>query len=142
MRKFLYLLIPLLFVALPLVSHAEKDSVAAKPAVYAVMMHADWCGACKALDPKVTQARVEAKLDDKDVLFVTFDLTDDMTKAQSAMMAASMGITEVYESNAGKTGFMLLVNAESGDKLARVTNKLKADEIADRILASLKTVKS
>ena len=140
MRKFLLLLIPFLFVALPLVSYADKE--VAKPAVIAVMMHADWCGSCKSLDPKVTQAREEAKLDEQDVLFVTFDLTDDTTKAQSKMMAAALGIAEVYESNAGKTGFMLLVNAESGDKLARVTNKLKADEIADSILASLKTAKT
>lgn len=142
MRKLALLLIPLLFVALPLVTNAEKTSEVSKPAVFAVMMYADWCGSCKALDPKVVQAREDAKLDEQDVLFITLDLTDDIAKAQSEKMAAALGITEVYESNAGKTGFMLLINAESGEKLKRVTNKYKADEIAIQIQESIKSVNS
>ena len=82
MRKLLFLLIPLLFIALPFSSHGEETSVTTKPAVYGVLMYADWCGSCKALDPKIRQAREEAKLDIQDVLFVTLDLTDEIAKHQ------------------------------------------------------------
>jgi len=142
MRKLIFLLIPMLFIALPFVSHGEESSTIAKPAVYGVLFYADWCGSCKALDPKVTQAREEAKLDTQDVLFVTLDLTNDTTKHQAAMMAATLGISDVYESNAGKTGFMLLLNAESGEKVAQLTNKMEAADIATRIQETVASVKS
>ncbi len=141
MRKLIFLLIPMLFIALPLTSHGEEDSTA-KPAVYGVLFYADWCGSCKALDPKITQAREEAELDTQDVLFVTLDLTDEVTKHQAAMMASTLGISDVYESNAGKTGFMLLLNAESGEKFSQLTNKLEAADIATRIQEAVKSAKS
>lgn len=142
MRKLLFLLIPVLFVALPFTSYSEDDVVTAKPAVYGVMLYADWCGSCKALDPKITQAREGAKLDTQDVLFITLDLTNDVAKHQSAMMATSLGFSEVYEKNAGKTGFMILVDANTGEKLAQVTNKYKPTEIAAKIQESIKAAKS
>lgn len=142
MRKLIFLLILMLFIALPFVSHSEESSATAKPAVYAVLFYADWCGSCKALDPKVTQAREAAKLDTQDVLFVTLDLTNDTTKHQAAMMAATLGISDVYEGNAGKTGFMLLLNAESGEKVAQLTNKMEATDIATRIQETVASVKS
>lgn len=142
MRKFIFLLIPLLFIALPFTSQGEETSSTAKPAVYGVLFYADWCGSCKALDPKITQARQEAMLDTQDVLFVTLDLTDDVTKHQAALMAATLGISDVYESNAGKTGFMLLLNAENGEKLSQLTKKLEPGDIATRIQEAVKSVKS
>ncbi len=142
MRKLLFLLIPRFFLALPFASHSEAASATAKPAVYGVIMYADWCGSCKALDPKITQARKDANLDTQEKLFVTLDLTDDVAKHQSAMMAATLGITDAYEANAGKTGFMLLLDANSGQKLAQVTNKYKPTEIAAKIQETIKAAKS
>ncbi len=142
MRKLIFLLIPLLVIALPFTSHSEEASPAAKPAVYGVLFYADWCGSCKALDPKITQARQEAKLDTMDILFVTLDLTDDVTKHQASLMAATLGISDVYEGNAGKTGFMLLLNAENGEKLSQLTNSLETDVIAVRIQEAVKNVTS
>lgn len=142
MRKLIFLLIPLLFIALPFASHSEEASPVAKPAVYGVLFYADWCGSCKALDPKITQARQDAKLDTMDILFVTLDLTDDVTKHQASLMAATLGISDVYEGNAGKTGFMLLLNAENGEKLSQLTNSLETDVIAVRIQEAVKNVTS
>lgn len=142
MRKLLFLLIPILFIAMPLVSQGGDSSSGAKPAVYGVLFYADWCGSCKTLDPKVTEARKEAKLDNQDILFVTLNLTDETTKHQAAMMAATLGISDLYERNAGKTGFMLLLNAETGEKLAQLTKKMEVGDIATRIQASVNSVKS
>ncbi len=142
MRKLIFLLIPILFIAMPLVSHGDKSSTAAKPAVYGVLFYADWCGSCKALDPKVAEARKEAKLDNQDILFVTLNLTDETTKHQATMMATTLGISDLYDSNAGKTGFMLLLNAETGEKLAQLTMKMEVGDIATRIQESVNSVKS
>lgn len=142
MRKLIFLLISILFIAMPLVSHGDESSTAAKPAVYGVLFYADWCGSCKALDPKVAEARKEAKLDNQDILFVTLNLTDETTKHQAAMMAAVLGISDLYDSNAGKTGFMLLLNAETGEKLAQLTMKMGVGDITARIQESVKSVKS
>jgi thiol-disulfide isomerase/thioredoxin len=132
----------MMLLALPFVSNGDDVPTSAKPAVYGVLFYADWCGSCKALDPKITRAREEAKLDEQDVLFVRLDLTDDTTKHQAAMMAAVMGISDLYESNSGKTGFMLLIDAESGEKLAQLTQKLEVGDIASKIQSSVKTAKS
>ena len=142
MRKLIFLIIPILLTALPFVSHSEEDSSIVKPAIYGVLFYADWCGSCKTLDPKITQAREEAKLDTQEILFVTLDLTDDITKHQAAFMAVTLGITDVYHANAGKTGFMLLLDADSGQTLAQLTNKYESAEIAVKIQDSIKAAKS
>jgi len=142
MRKLIFLLIPMLFIAMPFISYGDESSTTAKPAVYGVLFYADWCGSCKALDPKVAEARKEAKLDNQDILFVTLNMTDETTKHQAAMMAAALWISDLYESNAGKTGFMLLLNAETGEKLAQLTMKMAVDDIVTRIQDSVNSVKS
>ena len=62
MRKLVFIMITTLILAIPLVSNAVSSG-SEKPMVYAVMMYADWCGTCKALDPKITQAREKDNLD-------------------------------------------------------------------------------
>lgn len=132
MRKLLLLILAVQTFAIPLISNGAPG-VSVKPMIYAVMMHADWCGTCKALDPKITQAREKGKLDSKNLLFVQLDLTNETTTHQAAMMAAALGITELFDSNAGKTGFMLLIDAETGEKIARITNKLDVESITKHI---------
>ncbi len=142
MRKCFVFFFIILFLGFPLTSQGDSKAANSRPAVYAVMMHADWCGTCKALAPKISQAREKAKLDEKDVLFVKLDLTNDNTKHQAAMMATALGITGVYEENAGKTGFMLLINAESGEIMARITNKHDVEKIAAKITEKIQEVVS
>ena len=137
MRKFLVFLVVILVLGFPLISQGENHAVHQKPAIYAVMMHADWCGTCKALAPKIAQARENDGLDSKDVLFIKLDLTDDTSKHQAAMMAAILGIEDVYESNAGNTGFMLLINAETGEKISQITNKLDSKKISALITKTI-----
>jgi len=141
MRKLVFLFIPLFLLFAPLVSQSE-EMAAKKPMVYAVMMHADWCGACKAMDPKISQARADGNLDDKDVLFVKLDLTNDATQHQAAMMAEMLGFSELYKNNAGKTGFMVLIDANSGEKITSITNKHDSASIAARITEAIKSLAS
>ncbi len=109
----------------PLANDTDKPTIA--------LFHADWCGSCKIMDPKLEEAM--SMLDNKDALkVVKFDLTDDKTKAKSAAMAAENNLTDLYNAKAPKTGFAVLVN-ESGENPMTIT---KADSI-EVIKAKLET---
>ena len=108
----------------------------AKP-LMAVLFYADWCGACQVLDPAVTEARENAALDSRDVLFVRLDLTDDASRHQAQLMADTMGIGDLVAENGGKTGFLLLL--DEGRTVGRITRAMAADEIASTITAALET---
>ena len=130
MKNTAILLISLVLIAFPFVSFSDESNQDNRASVYGVMMYADWCGTCKALDPKIVQARKEAELDQQAVLFVRWDLTDETTQHQAKMMASALGLSKAYDENEGKTGFMMLYSAESGEKLAMITTKFDVDEIA------------
>ena len=102
-----------------------------KPAKYAVIFHADWCGSCKALAPKVMAAKEKVK--DKPVLFVILDLTNDATKAQAALLAKALGLGEIYAAQGGKTGVMLIVDGKTGE----VVETINRTHSTEAIVASL-----
>ncbi len=63
-------------------------SISKVPEAIAPLFYADWCGTCKALDPKIEEAR-EA-LAEEPVLCVTFDMTDEKTTRHTAMLANAL----------------------------------------------------
>lgn len=117
-------------------AHAEKAKPP-QPKLYSVLFYADWCPSCKLLDPKIERARVKAELDQQPVLFVRFDLTDADTTAQSELLAESLGLSEYLERNGGKTGYAVLVNAETGDQVSRFTRQMSEDAIGMAIKVAL-----
>jgi len=121
-----------LFLAAAPAAHAEKSS--SQPQTYAVLFYADWCGSCKTLDPKVKEAR--KSLSDSPVLFLTFDLTDDGTKHQSAMLAEAIGLDSLYAENGGKTGYLAIVDAASGKVLGKLTKGDSVEVIAAKLRES------
>ena len=72
--------------------------------LYSIAFHADYCGACKAIGPKVGE--LSQKLDGKPVEFVKFDFTSDESKAKTSALAEEIGFTGLLEDNRG-TGFVL-----------------------------------
>ncbi len=129
MRKIFQLLIVAVFVSgLSTVAYAS-------PKVIAASFHADWCGSCKALGPVFKQ--VKGKYVDSNVLFVKFDKTDDGTSKQSKLLADALGIEDSYKSHQ-KTGFILLIDADSKEikgKLTKVHTADEMDTILRRVLA-------
>ena len=114
---------------------AQADSAA--PELLVVKLHADWCGSCLVLGPRIDTAREEAGLDESSALFVTLDLTDEATKHQAALLAHSLGLEAFFTSNRGKTGFAILVDAASGEIKGRLTKDMSAEGIAAAIRAEL-----
>ncbi len=107
--------------------------------LYSVLFYADWCPSCKKLDPAINEARRTAKLDQEAVLFVTLDLTNDITRAQSKMLARALGLGELFAENAGKTGYAVLVDTATGATRATLTKAMGAAEIAAAVNGELGT---
>lgn len=124
-----HLLLILLFgLALGMMSHGAK---AAAPDKIAILMYADWCGSCKILDPKLKS--VQPEFERGNILFVRFDLTNDATKHQSSLLAQALGVGELYEKNAGKTGYLAIVDRASGESIDRITKDHSGADIRARL---------
>lgn len=134
MKKFIMALGFLSLAIMPLLAQAETGNVPPSPTtLYAVAFHADWCGNCKELGPKVKEARSIGDLDNKNVLFIKLNLTDKTTSHQAGLLAATLGIGEFYKSNNGKTGFILLINSSTGETVGKITKDMDAKQISETI---------
>lgn len=111
----------------PAVSQATSASL------YAVSFYADWCGNCKVLDPNIEKAIEQANLKNKSVLFVKLDLTDDASTQQARLLADALGISEIYQTNSGRTGFVLLIDAKDKKTVATITQRRSIDDIVTDI---------
>ena len=89
---------------------ASIDAEPAPPSHLLVQVHADWCGSCKVLDPRV-QAMGE-QLDAADVLVVKLDYTNAATTRAANRLASALGITEAVAANNG-TGKLLVIDGDS-----------------------------
>jgi thiol-disulfide isomerase/thioredoxin len=105
------------------------------PKVLGALFYADWCGSCKALEPKLNQ--VKRDFQGQPILFTRFDLTDDFTNDQSARYAALLGLENYYRENDGKTGFMLLFDAQSKKLIGKITKLNTPEEIKAMLTQAL-----
>lgn len=126
-------LIPLLALSIALAAAAHAQS--AKPKVLGVLFYADWCASCKKLDPKIEAIKTDFA--DKPILFTRVDFTNDYTKLQSDLLAAALNLGPSYAEQGRKTGFMLLLDAETGQPLGRLTSGQNEAELKQSIAAAL-----
>lgn len=103
---------------------AQAEAVAfasaevASPRLVVVKYHANWCGKCRAMEQPLAAARLA--LIEEPVLFVTYDFTDESTARQSEYLASLIGYDHVWETHMRRTGFAVVVNAETGEMLAEI----------------------
>ncbi len=94
--------------------------------LYALTFHADYCGACKKLKPNVMELQTKAEGDA--VEWVNFDFTSAETKAKSEKLASELGVADIYKENQS-TGFVLLVDADTKEKVGKLTSRQSSDEM-------------
>lgn len=111
---------------------AESDD---EISVISVYMYADWCGSCQAIKPKMEEAT--RAFEGEPVLFTKMDMTDDFTAHQSKLMAYRLGLQELFDENQGRTGFVMLVDANTLEVLDRITAADETEEIKQKISALL-----
>lgn len=105
------------------------------PDVYAVVFHADWCGLCRVLDPKVRE--VWPSFADAPLQMVTLDFTDQTTTKAAAALAAEHGLEDIYAAEAGRTGFIVLVDAASGEEVGRIGARDSVAQIRSKLRTAL-----
>jgi len=103
MKKFKSLILSLIIMlAISAGSYAQQQ-----PAVIAVINKADWCPVCKANEQKMMELMPQYM--GKNILFVINDLSNDMTKNQSALLLTSLGLSDEIGKIQG-TGLITLVD--------------------------------
>lgn len=94
--------------------------------LYALTFHADYCGACKKLKPNVME--LQTKTEGDAVEWVKFDFTSAESKAKSEKLASELGVADIYKDNQS-TGFVLLVDADTKEKVGKLTSRQSSDEM-------------
>ncbi len=110
---------------------AKADCHSKTAKIAAVKFHADYCGACKKLEPKITE--LKGKFNDE-VVFVKFDFTSDEAKAKTKSLAADQGLNDVLSANKG-TGYIVLYDLKN----KKVVGKLKSSSSVAEMEKEIKT---
>lgn len=108
--------------------------------VIGVKMDAEWCGKCQVMNPKLDN--IYSNFKNEPVLFIKFNMTDNFTVQQSAMLADRLNLNHLFEENKGQTGYMVLVNAQTNEVLETLHSDLSEEEIESKIRSVLKNVRS
>lgn len=106
--------------------------------VIGVKMDADWCGKCKVMNPKMDSVMPEFM--DDDILFVKFNMTDEFTTRQAGLLAERLNLASLFEEHKGSTGYMVLLNADTGEVLHTLQSDQSEDELIGDIRSTLETV--
>ncbi|MEM1223508.1 MAG: thioredoxin domain-containing protein, partial [Verrucomicrobiota bacterium] len=99
----------------------------AKPEVLALMFYSESCGSCKILDPKVKA--VKENYLTKPILFATFDHSNPASINQAALLAEGLDVEKIYNAQQKASGFMLIIDAESNEILAKLNREMSEAEI-------------
>jgi thiol-disulfide isomerase/thioredoxin len=120
-----------ILISIPVISGDNTE----EPELIALRMYAEWCGKCKALDPKVDEVKKE--FSGRGLLFVVFDQTDEFAQEQSVLHARLLGLDHVQREFGGQTGLLLLIDPESGKIKERITHQISIDELRTKLTAYL-----
>ena len=105
---------------------------AVAPRVLAVKFWHEYCYLCKELDPSYSD--VMQRFDESQVLFVTFDMSTQLSRNQAALLASTLGVRDVYDEVLGSGGFVVLIDAHDKRRLGKLT----ADQARDEMTASIR----
>jgi thiol-disulfide isomerase/thioredoxin len=111
-------------------ANAQQNETA-EAKIIGVKMDAEWCGYCRVMNPKLDEVMPE--FINESILFVKFNMTNEFTLAQSRLLANRMGLLEIFDTQQGKTGYMLLIDSASGEVLKRLDSDLSKEDLRTEI---------
>ncbi len=119
--------------SVPASERAAVTAPAEDARILAVLSYADWCGSCKALDPKVKAVQAANTFDG--VEFATIDYTSRSDEAFFAD-AETLGIGDTMRTTFAdkiKTGRLYLVSLDTGEVISTVDKSMDEAAIAAAI---------
>lgn len=116
-------------------STQQVREAARKPKLVALDFYADWCPACKALTPVYRD--LANKTDGQPVLFVTLDQTNKAKARQAEYLIAELGFGDLWSEYGGKTGFVLLVDPDTGTVVDRISARDTLADMTTKVNANL-----
>lgn len=130
-------LIVLLILAYQPLAHGQSSEKAETDLkVIGVKMYADWCGKCKQMDPKLSEVKPQFK--DQPILFTRFDMTNGFTTSQSEKLAGLLGLTDLFQEHKGRTGYMVLLDAQTHEVLKTLKHNQSEEELKKEIASVLR----
>lgn len=108
-------------------SGSQTESIRT-PELLVVKFYADWCGKCRAM-----KEAYEGVVDDtmtEPYLHVVLDMTDEKTIAQAELLASRLNIDQIWSEYAPRTGYALVVDADTGEVLDRLTPGMSTSDMA------------
>lgn len=109
---------------------AQAEAVEERPRLVAAMFRSSWCGACRILEPRIDDVRPDFA--DAAVEFIRFDFTLGQRDSVREL-ALEAEITELYDQMVGRTGFMVLMDRETGTVFEIITTNYDRDHIREAI---------
>lgn len=116
-------------------TEAKDTAEVAGPTIIAVKFHADWCGYCKAMGDVYEE--MQAKFDRQPVLWITLDQTREHGRTQAEYLAYALNMKDIWSEHGGKTGFILLVNAETGQVVEKLTHDQTLKQMGAKLVAAV-----
>jgi hypothetical protein len=110
------------------------------PEVVAIKFWHVTCPGCKVLDPRY--AAVVDEFEDDAVLFVTFDMSTEFSRRQSALLASVLGVRDIYDEVFGSSGFVLLIDADTRARIGQLTAKQDEEEMKGSIRDAIQRSRS
>jgi len=120
----------------PALAEEDEGVKATEPELISLRFYADWCGFCRTLDANLDEVKKEFK--DEPIWFTHVDITDEYTTQQSGLMAAQLGIGEIFEKYGNSTGDMVLIDPKTGEVKDHITHEVSKEDLRNRIAAAMK----
>jgi thiol-disulfide isomerase/thioredoxin len=107
----------------------------AKPKIIAVHVSADWCEPCEGLNETVEM--LADRFDGEPVLGIILDVTNLSTRHHSQMLAAALGLEELWRAKRGKVGIIYLLDAETKALIDTLTPENTFEEMSAKVLKAM-----
>jgi len=142
-----FLLVGSLFIAFSFIVSADENfsgsdglGEAGATDLYVVNFTADWCPNCKILDPALEQAL--RGIDNNRIRHISFDMTDSIRSGRTFDLVNGTVLAGVYGDYLGVTGLVVMIAADSGEKIDCATRLVNAGAIRESINQSYDIVQN